>query len=93
MALHAKIYLITNSFGRRGIIIDIEFQSACPFVGNMSPPPPLPASVSSPLDPKAGGSNTPLRVREVGVPNSDDWKESLTFCILCGFGGSRYMLI
>jgi hypothetical protein len=45
-----------------------------------------------PLDPKGGRSNTPLRARGVGEPNSDDWKESLTLCILCGFGDGDYAL-
>jgi hypothetical protein len=48
---------------------------------NWVSPPPLPqASVSLPLDPKGERSNTPGD--DVGVPNSDDWKESLALCIL-----------
>ncbi len=42
------------------------------------PPPHTPqVSVSPPLDPKGGRSNTPLRVRGWEGPNSDDWKVSL----------------
>ncbi len=47
----------TEGEGRRGIIVDIEYQSVCTFVGigpHHSPPPQ--ASVSPPLDPKKGGT-------------------------------------
>jgi hypothetical protein len=45
---------------RRGIMIYIEYQSVCPFVGIGSPPPPFPVSECvSPLDPKGGGATLP----------------------------------
>ncbi len=56
-------------------------QSVCPFVGLGTPPPRPRASLSPPLGPKGGRSNTPFRVRGVGGPNSDDWKESLALCV------------
>ncbi len=58
----------------------IKYQNVCPFVGIGSPSP-FPASECvSPLDPKVERSNTPGE--DVGVPNSDDWKESLALCTL-----------
>jgi hypothetical protein len=43
-----------------------------------------PASECAPLpEPKGGGGHTRLRVRGWGSPNSDDWRTSLTLCILC----------
>jgi hypothetical protein len=66
---------------RRGIIVYIEYQSVCPFVGIGSPPPPPPqASVSPLLDPKGGWSNTRLRMRG---PNSGKYTESLALFIFC----------
>jgi hypothetical protein len=47
------------------------------------PAPSRPSECVSPLGPKGGRSNGPLRVMEYGGPNSDDWKESLVLCILC----------
>ncbi len=65
------------------IIVHIEYQNVCPFVGIGSPlPPRQQASVSPPLGPKGGGATLPCGWGG-GGPNSDDWKESLALCILC----------
>ncbi len=55
-----------------------------PLVGiGTHPTPLLPASV--PLSPEPGwGGHTCLRVRGWQSPNSDDWRKSLAFCLLCG---------
>jgi hypothetical protein len=71
-----KIYFTTNCRVSQCL-------SPCP---NWVHPTPLPqASVSSPAPPesKVGGSNTRLRGERVGGPNSDDWRESLSLCLLC----------
>jgi hypothetical protein len=60
----------------------VEYRSVCSFVGIGSPKPSPPQASVSPPGSKGGRSNTPLRVRGVGGPNSDDWKESLALCIL-----------
>ncbi len=48
------------------VYIYIEHPSVCPFVGIGSPPPSHVSECVSPLAPKRGRSNTPLRVRGVG---------------------------
>ncbi len=56
----------------------------------LSHPPFSPASVPLPPEPKGGG-HTRLRVRGWGSPNSDDWRKSLAFSLLCAsnpFSGS-----
>ncbi len=63
-----------------------EYHSACPLLGIGTLPTPLsPASV--PLSPSprtgGGGGHTRLWMRGWGSPNSDDWKESLSLCLLC----------
>jgi hypothetical protein len=60
------------------------YQNVCPFVGigSTPPPPPHASEYVSPLDPKGGVATLPCGSR--GGPISDDWKESLGFCILCG---------
>ncbi len=58
----------------KGIIVNIAYQSLCPFIGIGSPPP-QPARVS-PLDPK-GEEQHSLAGEGMGGPNSDGWKESL----------------
>jgi hypothetical protein len=40
--------------------------------------------VPSPRNQRGGGVHTRLRVRGWGSPNSDDWRESLVLCPLCG---------
>ncbi len=57
-----QVISLTLPSNRRGIIVYIEYQSACLFVGIGSPSSSPKASVPSPLDPN-GGSNTRLRVR------------------------------
>ncbi len=64
---------------RRGIIVYIEYQIVCPFVGIGSPTPSPASQCVSPLGPK-GGSNTRLRMRG---PNSGKQTESLAFFIFC----------
>ncbi len=68
------------SLGRGGVVVDIEYQSVCPFVGIGFPPPPptFPASESvSPLGPKkGGGSNTPLLVRGWVDPIRTNWQKA-----------------
>jgi hypothetical protein len=54
--------------------IYLEYHSVCPLVGIGTPSPPL----------RMRGVHTRLRVRGWGSPNSDDWKESLVLCLLCG---------
>ncbi len=55
------------------------------------PPTPSPqVIVSPPLDLKGGGQHS-LAGEGVGEPNSDDGKESLALCILCGGGGGGGM--
>ncbi len=48
--------VVKEGFERRGIIVYIEYQSVCPFVGIGSPLSPSPSSLGP------WGSNTPLRV-------------------------------
>ncbi len=67
----------------RGIIVYIEYQSVCPFVGIGSPTPSPASECVSPLGLKGGRSNTPLRVNGRGNPISDDCKVCLALCILC----------
>ncbi len=56
-------------FIRRGIIVYIEYQSVCPFVGNGSLYLlPRKRVCLSPLGPKEGRSNTPMRLRGWGDP-------------------------
>jgi hypothetical protein len=62
----------------RGIIVYIEYQSVCPFVGIGSPSPPPQRVCLPPLNLKGRGATLP-RVKD----NSDYWKESLALCILC----------
>jgi hypothetical protein len=51
---------------------------------NWDPPHPLSRKrVCSPFR-NQRGVNTRLRGREWGSPNSDDWRESLVLCLLCG---------
>ncbi len=64
------IFLIWLGFNCRwGIIVFIEYQSFCPFVGIGSPPAPSPASECAPypLGIKKGDNNH-LRMRGRGVP-------------------------
>jgi hypothetical protein len=71
--------------------IYLEYHSVCPSSKwyLSPPPPPLPqASVTLPPEPKGVGGNTRLQVKGWGSPNSDDWRKSLAFCLLCGVGGS-----
>ncbi len=57
--------------------------TVCPLVGIGTLPPPLsPASVPLPPELK-GGRHTRLRVRGWGSPNSEDWRKSLSLCLLC----------
>jgi hypothetical protein len=74
-------------------ITTIEFKSPTmvgpdPFThskeGIGSPPLPLPQASVPPLEPKGRGGNTRLRVRRRGGADSDDWRESLSLCILRG---------
>ncbi len=67
-------------------IIYLEYHSVCPLVGIGTPPPlPLPlTSVLSPRTIRGDGVHPRLRVRGWGSPNSDDWRESLALCLLCG---------
>ncbi len=53
----------------------------------LAPPPPSPARecVGPPLVPKGGGQHS-LAGEGAGGANSDDWREILAFCILCGTG-------
>jgi hypothetical protein len=47
-------------------------------------PNPSLAVASVPLTPEPGGGTTCQGVRGWGSPNSDDWRKSLAFCLLCG---------
>ncbi len=51
-------------------------------LGPPQTPPPASECVST-LGPKRGKQHSPAG-EGVGIPNSDDWTESLAFCILCG---------
>jgi hypothetical protein len=56
--------------------------SVCPLVGIGTLPPTLsPASVPLPPEPKGGGDTLSCGW---GSPNSDDWRKSLSLCLLCG---------
>ncbi len=72
---------------RRGIILP-RVPECLSLRPNWLLPPPLPqASVSPPpeLEPTGGGGGKiRLRVRGRGGANSDNWREALTLCILCG---------
>ncbi len=50
------------------------------------PPPPPPSECASPLGPKWGEDQHSLGCEGVGVPNLDDWNESLALGILCDKG-------
>ncbi len=57
---------------------------------NWDSPTPSPASKCAPPESRGGGGylHTRLRVRGWGSPNTDDWRESLLLCLLCG---SKYL--
>ncbi len=53
----------------------------------LGPSPPVPqARVPPTPGPKWGGTHSPV-CEGVGSSNSDDWRESLVFCLLCGADG------
>jgi hypothetical protein len=69
---------------RRGIILYLEYQSVCPFflIGYTRP---LPVSECvPPLWNQRGGRQHSLAGEGTGGANSNDWRESLALCILCG---------
>jgi hypothetical protein len=66
----------------RVIIVHIEYQGVCPFVGIF--PPSHPKASVFPLGPKGGREQHSLEGEGGGGPKSDDWTESLALCILCG---------
>ncbi len=57
-----------------------ELQLAQPLI---RPPASMPLSPES--EGGGGGGHTRLRVRGWASPNSDDWRQSLALCLLCGF--------
>jgi hypothetical protein len=66
------------------IPIPVTCLSPCP---NWDPPPPLlqASAFPPPLPPgtKGRGTHSPT-VEGLGGPNSDDWRKSLSLCLLCG---------
>jgi hypothetical protein len=72
-------------------LVYLEYHNVCSFE-RIGSPHPLPGKreclvyVSPPLGPKGGGTHS-LADEEVWGTNSDDWKESLALCIICGGGG------
>jgi hypothetical protein len=50
---------------------------------NWDSPTPSPASECAPTPGIKGGGDTRVGVRGWGSPNSDDWRKSLAFCLLC----------
>ncbi len=60
-----------------------EYHSVCLLIGIGTLPTPL-SRASVPLPPEPRGGHTRLRVRGWGSPNSDDWRKSLSLCLLCG---------
>jgi hypothetical protein len=65
---------------RRGIIVFIDYQSVCPFVGTGSPSPSPRKGVWTQRE----GSTLAYGLGSGGGANSDDWKKSLALCILYG---------
>ncbi len=57
----------------------LEYHSVCPLVG-IGPPHPL-----SPKTRGGGYSTRSPACEGVRRPNSDDWRDSLVLCLLCGF--------
>ncbi len=64
----------------RGITLYLEYQSVCSFVRIGSPAPS--SSVTPP--PGTRGGHHSLAGEEVGGANSDNRRESLALCLLCG---------
>ncbi len=79
--------------GSRGIILYREYQSVCSFVRIGSAHPHLPPASVCPLPrgTKGEGQHS-LAGEEAGGANSDDWRESLALCLLCGAGSLRRLL-
>ncbi len=57
----------------------------------LGPPPPPPSKCVSTLGSK-GGEQHSFTVKGVGGPNSDDWTESLSLCILLWYKGKPSLL-
>jgi hypothetical protein len=69
--------------GLHKVHLYLEYHSVCPLVG-IGIPSPASEFALSPEPGGGGGVHTRLRVRVWGSPNSDDWRESLALCLLCG---------
>ncbi len=48
-----------------------------------SPTTSLASEFAPPPGTKGGGGGTRQRVRDLGSPNSDDWRKSLALCLPC----------
>jgi hypothetical protein len=64
-------------FNRKGIVVYLEYQSVCPFVGIGSPHPLPHKLVCLPPRTQRGEEQHSLAGEGVVRPNSDDWKERL----------------
>jgi hypothetical protein len=61
----------------------IEHHSVCP-LSELGPPNPSPPSECGPPRTKGwGGGHNRLRLRGWRSPNSDDWRNCITLCLLC----------
>ncbi len=58
-----------------------EYHSVCPLIGIGT----LASECAPPPEP-GGGGGTLAWGEGLGSHNSDDWRKSLTLCLLCGFG-------
>jgi hypothetical protein len=99
-SLCAGLSLITSGVSkgwRHKVHIYLEYHSFCPSL-ELGPPPPSTASeCDSPRAQIGGGGgytvHTCQRVRGLGSPNSDDWRESLVLCLLCGWRQRQILLL
>ncbi len=64
-----------------GIIVYIDYQSVCPFVGTGSPNPLPRKRVYLPPWTQRGEEQHTLADEGVEGPNLDDWKENLAICV------------
>jgi hypothetical protein len=78
----------------RGLIIYLQYQSVCPSSGFCSPAPfpPSQCVTHTPWNQSRGGQHS-LVDEGLGGANSDDRKEILALCILCGTQGSILLTV
>ncbi len=85
----SKVWLAEVDFSagfEHKVHIYLEYHSVCPLVRFGTPPPSLSRKRVCSAPRTKGGTHS-LTGEGVGGPNSDDWRKSQAFCLLCGFEG------